>query len=56
MTLYCEVGLILAFANFVQDKRHRCGEPTYDVGSNSFIGVNVYHNVGSQEGGACLDG
>ncbi len=26
-----------------------------DVGSNSFLDMHVHHNVGSQEGGACLD-
>ncbi len=39
----------------VQNQGHKCGNPTYDSGSNSFPGVHLHHNVGSQEGGACLD-
>jgi hypothetical protein len=33
----------------------RCRDSTHAIGSNSFPNVHVYHNVGSQEGGTCLD-
>jgi hypothetical protein len=39
----------------VQNKGHIHGNLACDVGSNSFLGVHVHHNVGSQEGGAYLD-